>query len=136
MDVEELLQRAFEFLAAGVNLVVEGGGGDTGMLGDRQPRRIGTVRGNERDLGREIRRAPRLDERAHVRAAAGNQDRSATTRAHSARCPDVVTRGPAPASPISPIRIGASPACDKADATSSAAARAATAIMPMPQLRA
>ena len=86
MDLEQGLHRALELLAPGMDLVVDGRDRDSRRLRREKPLRLRPIRQDERDLRRIVRIAGGLDQRAHVGAAPGNQDRDATA-AHSASRP-------------------------------------------------
>ena len=77
-----------EGVAPGVDFVIDGGRGDTLRLCRREARRIGPVRQNKNDLRRIVRALRRGDQRGHVGAAPGDQDRgAASVRVHSANSP-------------------------------------------------
>ena len=84
---EKNLHRPLELLAPGIDLVIDGGGRDAMRFGDGKPWRFGAVGQDKGDLGGIARIGRRFDQAAHVRAAAGNQDRGAFAAAHSTSRP-------------------------------------------------
>ena len=92
-------------------------GGDARFARRLEPGRVGPVGQHERDLGREVGPSRRRDQRLHVGAAAGYQDRRSNPPGHNGRRPSVITRGP-PVGTSRPIRVGARPASASASRVS------------------
>ena len=112
----------FELVAPGIDLVIDRRRGDARLPRERQAAGLAAVRQNQRDFGGKIGRARRRDQRGHVGAAPGDEDRGAPPRRHSVRLPRRTTRAPSLAT-ISPRRIGASPCSASASRRLGARAR-------------
>src|SRR5215211_79236 len=133
------IERALEGLALRISLVVDDCGCNPGGGRPCEAFRFRPVRDRQGDFGRIARRLGGLDQRRHVRAAAGNEDGDAALSGRR-QCqilnPPVVRTGSrSGAAMTSPMRTGFSPAAPNASATCSSSAVPTMAIMPMPQLK-
>ena len=137
MQFEQKLHRTFEFLAAGINLVVDDGAGDFVVLGEGQSGRIWPVRQNKDDFGWVGGIARTLDQGPHVGATSGNQNSSALAPdLHSPSRPEKITRSPASNGTIWPSGIGSSPAAREVLAKPQRPClQSAITTIPMPQLK-
>jgi DNA polymerase IV len=101
--VESTLERLTVFAE---RPVIDDRGGDARKLCPAEPRGIGLIGQDHRDLRRIVRRCGRLDQCRHIRAAAGDQYGNALpghAPGHArSRCPRKPTRAPSFAATISP----------------------------------
>src|SRR5918993_1367334 len=135
MSRERRVEVALEGFAVRVGLVVDAMDGDAGVAGPRKACRFRPVGQHADDLGWVVRIASGLDQREHVRAAPGDQDRDPALPWHqSLRAPLERTRSPSGAAITSPRAKGHSPAWRRTSATLSAMSAPAMTIMPTPQL--
>src|SRR5258708_25133523 len=137
---QSVVERAFERRAIVAEwLVIDDRGGDARKLCPGKPRGVGLIGQDEHDFRRIVRRPGRLDQRRHVRAAAGDQDGDALLghapgQARSRR-PRKPTRAASFAVTTSPRWTTVSPCAAKRSLAALAAFRSNTATMPMPQLK-
>src|SRR5271155_3570845 len=102
-------------------------------------RRFRPVRYDQHDLGWIVPRPGRLDQRRHVRSAAGDEHGNAllghARHQERSRCPRKPTRPLPLAATISPSRATVSPLAVRSALAASDALRSRTATIPMPQLK-
>src|SRR6185312_4570327 len=131
---EHVVHRGLEGGLAAVLPVRADGGGDP-LAGRRcKACRIRIVREDPDDLGGIVRRLGGLDQRAHVGAAPGDQDRDALSWSrHRASLPSKVTGSPVRSVSL-PMTAAFSPWASRCSTSRSASSGAMAQIMPTPQL--